>query len=355
MGDSNSSSTSFAKAIKGLRTFDGRSPADFRDWYKRLAIVIGVSRSDITSLIKGHPRRTEATTGTGSSPALAQEIAAYKRENQDLYAMRFLLKEKPAPLVVLKHEDETGTTGDGQNALQELVSKYNKVTDAVIRAKMDKLVNSNMEQAEDPDTYFMEKTLAHSELEKMGETIADRRFKDICVQAFTSEYKDIKTVMYRDPNFDIDQMQRTMRHLYLDHISRNSDTKIAGRGVAMTAASTCSHCGKQGHYASNCWKRKDDNGSKSTGAFNKQKNKEPPNDKAASNVGAEHKWCSVHKPASHDDTTECYEQGAPRPPQSGHTHTAAAIRGASTRPNDDEKPSLNFDDGFEEDSRLQGC
>ena len=205
---------------------------------------------------------------------------------------------------------------------------------------MDKLLNSNMEQGEGPDSYFMEKTLARSELEKMGEMISDRRFKDISVQEFTAEYKDIKMMMYRDPTFDIDQMQSTMHHLYLDYLSRNSDTKTAGRGVAMTAASTCSHCGKQGHYARNCWKRK------STG-------KESSNGKAASNIGAEHKWCSVHKTVSHADT-ECYKQGAPSPPQSGRAHTASAVQGVSTRPTDDEKPSLNFDDGFEEGFAFTG-
>ena len=97
-----------------------------------------------------------------------------------MYAMLFLLTEKPASLLVLKHEDETGATGDGQKALQELFSKH-KVTDEVIRTKMDKLVNTNMEQGEDPDSYFLEKTLARSELEKMGEMISDCRFKDICV------------------------------------------------------------------------------------------------------------------------------------------------------------------------------
>ena len=51
--------------------------------------------------------------------------------------MLFLLTEKPAYLLVLKHKDETGTTSDGQNVLKEPVSKYNKVTDEVIRAQMD--------------------------------------------------------------------------------------------------------------------------------------------------------------------------------------------------------------------------
>ena len=220
---------------------------------------------------------------------------------------------------------------------------------------MDNLVNSNMGQGKDPDSYFVEKMLARSELKKMGETITHRRFKNICVQGFSSQYKDIKMMMYRDPTFDIDQMQSTMRHLYLDDILRNSDTRIAGRGVVMTAASTCSHCGKQGHYARNynCWKRKDDNDSRSTGTHNKQQNKESSNDKAKSNAGAEHRWCSVHKTASHDDTV-CYKQGAPRPPQGGRAHTASAVQGASTRPNGDEKPSLNFDDCFEEGFAFTG-
>ena len=350
MGESNSSSTSFANAIKGLRTFDGRSPAGFRDWHKRLAVVIGVSRCDIANLIKGHLRPTEATTGTGSSPALAQEIAVYEMANQDLYAMLFLLTEKPASLLVLKHEDKTGTTGDGQKALQELVSKCNKVTDEVIRAKMDKLINTNMEQGEDPDSYFMEKTLARSEPEKMGEMISDRIFKDICVQGFTAEYKD-KMMMYRDPTFDINQMQSTMRHLYLDDLFRNSDTKIVGRGVAMTAATNCSRCGKKGHYARNCWKRKDDNDRKSTGDHNKQKDKESSNGKEASNVGAEHMYTKLPRTTTRNATSK--ERHAHRrvdvltlPPL--YKTRAHAPTTTKSRPSTSTMASKR-------DSRLQGC
>ena len=134
--------------------------------------------------------------------------------------------------------------------------------------------------------------LSRSELEKKSERISDRRFMDLCVQGFSAEYKDTEMMMHRDPTFDIDQMRSTMRHLYLDDLSRNSDTKVGGRGKAMTAASTCSdcrHCRKQGHYARNCWKRKDGNDIKSAGAHNKPKKKKSRNGKAASTVGAEHK------------------------------------------------------------------
>ncbi|CAN0493652.1 unnamed protein product, partial [Laminaria digitata] len=65
-------------------------------------------------------------------------------------------------------------SGDGQKALQELVEKYNKVTDEVVRAAMEKLVNTGMTPGQDPDDFFMEKTLACAELAKMGEPITDR-------------------------------------------------------------------------------------------------------------------------------------------------------------------------------------
>ena len=157
----------------------------------------------------------------------------------------------------------------------------------------------------------------------------------------------------RDPTFDIDQMQRTMRHLYLDDRWPNRDTKIAGIGVATTAASTCGHCSRQGYYARNCWKRKDDNDSRSSGAHNKQKNNQYSNSKAVSKVGGEHEWYSVNKTASYCDT-ECYKQGASRPPRSRRAHTTNAVPGASTRPIKNEKPSFNWDDGSKEGSRLPG-
>ena len=42
-----------------------------------------------SNVIKGHHRPTEATAGTGSSQALAQEIATYETANQGLYAIFF--------------------------------------------------------------------------------------------------------------------------------------------------------------------------------------------------------------------------------------------------------------------------
>ena len=201
------------------------------------------------------------------------------------------------------------------------------MTDEVIHATMDKLVNTSMKQGHDPDDYFMEKTLARAELEKMGESISDRRFKDVCVQGFTAEYKDIKLMMHRDPTFDIEYMQSTIHHVFIEDLSRNDGAMgaIAGRGIAMAVkTSTCHNCGKKGLYARNCEVKK---GSKDT---------------------AEQKWCSIHKTTSHD--AECIMQGAPRPSENDNAHIAssAAVLSASSSPaSDDEKPSLNFDDDFD--------
>ena len=156
-------SGNLANAIESLKNFDGRKPREFREWHKKLAVVLGVTRRDIARLIKGQTRPTQ-------EPA-----------NEDLYAILYLLTDKPAALLVAKHEDTAGTSGNGQRALLEIVSKYKKVTDEVILSTMDKLVNTMMKPGQDPDDDFMEKTLARAELEKMSEPISDRRFKDICV------------------------------------------------------------------------------------------------------------------------------------------------------------------------------
>ena len=259
MADVTNNSGNLTIAINGLNRFDGRNPGEFRDWHKTLAVVLGVPRRFIAPLTKGQTGPTEETSGRGISPALVgahevqaaldKAIAEYDRTIEDLYVILYLLTGKTAALLVSKHKDTAGTSGNGQPTLLELVGKCNKVTDEVIRSTMNKLVDSTMKQGQDRDN-FIEKTLARAELEHMGEPISDRRFKDICVQGFTSEYKDIVMMMYRDPTFDIDQKQSTMRHPYYDELSRSNGAKgkIAARGVAMTAETTpCSRCGQGSH------------------------------------------------------------------------------------------------------------
>ena len=266
--------------------------------------MFAVTRGDIVSLIKGQLRPTDETTSTGISPAIS-----------------YLITEKPASPLVLKHEDEGGKNGDGLKALQELVGKYNNMTDEVICATVEKLANTSMKQGQDPEDYFMETALARAELEKMAPPISDRRFEDFFVQGFTTDYKDIRLVMYRDPTFDVEQIQSTMRHRFLD-LSRSDGEKgvVAGRVIAMTLeTSTCHKIGKKVNYPRNCKGTKESNSSKSTAAKDEQKKKESSKVKTGSKDTVELKWCLVHKTTSHDDA-ECHAQGTPRPLENDNAH-----------------------------------
>ena len=43
----NNNSGNLANAIKGLEKFDGHKPSEFRDWHKKLVVILGVTRRDI--------------------------------------------------------------------------------------------------------------------------------------------------------------------------------------------------------------------------------------------------------------------------------------------------------------------
>ena len=177
-----------ANTIRGLKKFDVRNPAEFKTWMKKLCVVISVTRRDILPLLKETARPTHTSN-----------IAEYNRANEVLYAVLFLLVELPASLCVQKHENDGEISGDGQATFKELCNTYDKVTDEVIRATMEELVNKPMEPEQNRDDYFNQKRLLRIRAEKMGEHISDRYFKDICVTGFTDNYKDVKMMMYRDP------------------------------------------------------------------------------------------------------------------------------------------------------------
>ena len=282
------SSTNLATVIKGLKKFDGKDPAEFKTWMKKFCVVLGVTRKDILPLLKKQRKPDPADTAAFDS---------YTRANEDLYAILFLLVELPAALSIQKHEDDTGISGDGQAAFEELCNNYDRVTDEVIRAKMEELENNPMNPGENPDDYFNQKHLLRTQLDKMGEPISDRRFKHICVQGFSDEYKDVKLMVFRDPTFNVLDMQSTMRNIFLDEQSRKGwKGHIAGRGFAMATTASdiiCHGCYEPGHIRRNCPKIK-----------NRAKKKTKP-------AGAT-KWCSKHNTTSHSDE-DCYQQGGKRP------------------------------------------
>ena len=169
-------------------------------------------------------------------------------------------------------------------------------------------MDTPMEPGQNPDDYFSKKRLLRIRIEKMREKVSDRWFKDICVTDFTDEYKDVKMMMYHDSSFDIDQMQTTMQHMFLDQQSRNGTTGgITGRGTAMTTKTSTDHdvycfkCKKREHTKRNC-----------------------PKFEARAKPDGAAKWCSIHRTTSHS-SEECYSQGAARP----NTKTSVSLAFAS--------------------------
>ena len=306
-----SEGANLANTILGLKKFDGRNPAEFKTWMKKLCVVISVTRRDILPLLKETARPTHTSN-----------IAEYNRANEDLYAMLFLLVELPASLCVQKHVNDDEISGDGQAAFKELCNTYDKVTDEVIRATMEELMNTPMEPGQNPDDYFNQKRLLRIRAEKMGEHISDRYFKDISVTGFTDNYKDVKMMMYRDPSFDVDQMQTTMRHMFLDEQSRNGTKgRIAGRGSVMTAVTSeqdiiCCWCKNRGHSKKDC-----------------------PKFKSRTKPAGAAKWCSNHRTTTHRNE-ECYSQEA-KPPTKNASVSLACTNCRHCTSADSKEPTVD--------------
>ncbi|CAB1114915.1 unnamed protein product [Ectocarpus sp. CCAP 1310/34] len=115
-------------------------------------------------------------------------------------------------------------------------------------------------------------------------------------------------MVFRDPSFGVQQMQATMRNIFLDErMRRRTKGQIAGRGFAMatkTSGPICFECNEPGHARRNCPNRQ----------------RKGHMAKKAKPAGAT-KWCSVHNTTTHSDE-ECYSQGAELPERTGKDFSA---------------------------------
>ena len=318
-----SEGANLANTIRGLKKFDGRNPAEFKTWMKKLCVVISVTRRDILPLLKGTARPTHTSN-----------IAEYNRANEDLYAMFFLLVELPASLCVQKHENDDEISGDGQaqGTLQHLRQGYRRSHSCHHGGAREHADGARTK----PGRLFHQKRLLRIRAKKMGEHISNRYFKDICVTGFTDNYKDVKMMMYRDPSFDVDQMQTTMRHMFLDEQSWNGTKgRIAGRGSVVTAVTSeqdiiCYWCKNRGHSKKDC-----------------------PKFKSRTKPAGAAKWFSVHRTTTHRNE-ECYSQGETRPTKNASVSlactncrycTSADSKEPTvdnTEPSHSDKPVINF-------------
>ncbi|CAM9621858.1 unnamed protein product [Laminaria digitata] len=165
-----------------------------------------------------------------------------------------------AKLLVQTYKRTSESPGNGQAAWHALKDKYACCTKERRRANYEALVNSSMEQGQDPDDYLILLDHRRARLAENGGLISDERFEDRMLRGLTSDYDYIRNTSYRDPNFGLKDMQSTMRRMYIDDLSRKGTPKVAGRGGAMSANHNssekqkirCFNCHKRGHRKSEC-------------------------------------------------------------------------------------------------------
>lgn len=334
-------SNNLINVVKAVPKFSGKDPARFDEWHNNTCISLNMFRRGVFNIIRGQTRPTTADD-TANGTLLQAE---YDRCNEELFAILHLATEQPASLLVRKHEDASGLSGNGYNSYQELVTTYKMVTDEKIRAKTEELAAINIRLGQDPTTYFQEAGFLRDELECMGEPVTERRFKSILIQGMTEEFKDVRFATYRDTAFDLAQIEKTMRNVYLDNLSRRKATagRIAGRGIAMAAHSTpglsdttCYDCKGIGHYSYDCPSPLNSGGDSNENGDNhdnhqtgRRKGGQGSKSKQGSGDGGGQKWCSLHNSTTHNDA-DCHTQK--------YVASSADIIGTHS--------STDFEDGF---------
>lgn len=169
---------------------------------------------------------------------------------------------------------------------------------------MARLANSRMQEGSDPDIFFRNIDQLAEDLEGVGEQVSTARKKDIILTVMPSEYDLVRLKAMKDPDFTLENMQLTMRNLYVNGFT---NSKRRGRGTAMSAGSIkhdkskvkCHSCGKLGHHKNECTSTGADRKSSS----NPRRFKPRKND----SNGGKKKLCSLHKTRYHDNS-ECHAQ-----------------------------------------------
>ena len=187
MKEASNNNVNLANATRGIKLFSGKDPTLFENWYEKTSIMLSVSRPDIHNVMEGKLRPTEETSA--EEAPITRRQAAYDRADHKLFAVLSLAMDKPASYLVRKHRKGTGTRGHGQNAWQELHSKYMTATDEISRCKSAELVTTTMTSGQDPDEYFLPAFLLRDQVGNMGEPITGRNFKDIMIQGMTDDKK----------------------------------------------------------------------------------------------------------------------------------------------------------------------
>ena len=314
--------TSTLQMINSIPKFDG---TDFVEWSRSFNDILQISWPFLSKIVSGlkktepilrRSREEDPMEGSDDEtghiderePSNIDDMNAWDSANEHLFSVLRLTTKGAARSVLLQFEPQPGRPGDGKQAWLALQSKYQNNSRQRRRTLLRRLDNSVMKSDTDPDDFLSDINQICNELGALDETISTERMTTIILDALPSDmYSTVKLEAIRDPDLSLEQIQRMMRTIFINHSERLSVTKKnpeynryqgsrrrgreTGRKSGMsTAFITCHHCKKAGHKVREC----------------KQLERYCEMEKSP-NHEREKKWCSYHQTSSHSDK-QCYHQ-----------------------------------------------
>ena len=301
--------------------FDG---IDYVEWSRSFNGILQIPWSFLSKIVSGLEkpkpisRSREENTIEGSDdetgcidehePSNDDDINAWDSANEHLFSVLRLTTTGAARSLLLQFEPKYDRPGDGKQAWLALQSKYQNSSRQRRRTLLRRLDYSVMKPNTDPDVFLSEINQIRDELDVLDETVSTERLPTIILDALPTEmYSTVKREAIRDPDLSLEQIQRMMRTIFINHSKRLSVTKKnaefnryqganrrgreTGRESAMsTVLITCHYCKKAGHKVKECKKLEIDCKIKKSRNHEKEK-----------------KLCSYHQTSSHSDK-QCYHQ-----------------------------------------------
>ena len=266
--------TSTLQMINSIPKFDG---TNYVEWSRSFNDILQISWPFLSKTVSGLekskpiPRSRGKDTVEGSDdetryiderePSNVDDINAWDSANEHLFSVLRLTPTGAARSVLLQFEPKYGRPEDGKQTWLALQSKYQNNSRQRRRTLSHRPHNSVMKPDTDPDVFLSEINQIRDELGILDETGSTERLTTTAIpDALPAEmYSTVKLEAMRDPDLSLEQIQRIMRTISINHSERLSVTKNnpeskryqgsnrrgreTGRESAMlTALITCHYC-----------------------------------------------------------------------------------------------------------------